>query len=494
MQARQSMLSFVVTLFLCSILVQSVNAMCSSNPQSVFAMSTLDSAQIQQNDFIQVEGLHLKDSQDKPFFVQGINYWSCMNLAAEQEMGGDLTRLQNELDQLKAIGVNVIRIMAASEGAPSIQPFRVYPVMQPFPGQWDERMMIALDRCIAEAGKRKIRVLMVMGNTWQWTGGIAQYVSWANDDEPIPYPRSWDIKASPQRDDGYSGWGNWTEPQEGQGEDDFMHFQARFYKDEKAQKMYEIHLLKILNRINSITGRAYIQDPTILAWEPLNEPQTADAAGKNMMDRSEEDPMIKWHHKISSLIKSIAIYQLSTTGFEAKQSETLFKSLHDHRSIDFCCTHIWAEIWGYYDMFDKSTTSLSKAKAFASSYLEKVRSWSDEIGKPIMLEEFGMARDNWQNRQSTYIYSTKALTTHRDDYFSSLFDIVRDSFRQENGFIGLMPWSYGGMHDTETQRKNSFDMILTGDPPQEPPGWFSILKNDSTMNVMSDWHDQIVRM
>ncbi|PWN36598.1 glycoside hydrolase [Meira miltonrushii] len=458
-------------------------------------MSQFETTQIQQDDFIRVSELGFKDSHDKPFFIQGINYWSCMNLAAEAEMGGNLTRLQVELDRLKEVGVNVIRIMAATEGASAKQPFRVYPVMQPSPGQWDERMFVALDRCIAEAGKRNIRVLMVMGNTWQWTGGIAQYVSWANDDLQIPYPRSWDMKAAPQRDDGYAGWGNWTDAEApSQGGDDFMSFQARFYEDTKAQELYENHLLKVLNRTNSITGRAYVHDPTILAWEPLNEPQTADAAGKKIAGTSEDDPMIAWHHKVSSLIKSKAPHQLSTTGSEAKQSEALFKSLHAHHSIDFCCAHIWAEIWGYYDMLDGSSNSLQKAKHFASKYLDKVRSWSNDISKPIILEEFGMARDNWKNKDSAYTYSTKASTTHRDAYFSHLFEIVFSSFQQRTGFAGLMPWSYGGLFDTETQQYNSFDMVLAGDPPQEPPGWFSVLYNDSTMGLMSKWHEQVVSL
>lgn len=103
-----------------------------------------------------------------------MNYWSCMNLGASYEAGGDIHRLTTELDQLAAVGVNHIRIMAATEGADSKEPFRILPALQTSPGQWDERIFVGLDRCIAEAGKRSIRLTMVMGNTWQWTGGNAQ--------------------------------------------------------------------------------------------------------------------------------------------------------------------------------------------------------------------------------------------------------------------------------------------------------------------------------
>jgi mannan endo-1,4-beta-mannosidase len=97
-----------------------------------------------------------------------------MNLAASKEMGGDVSRLKTELDQLAAVGINHIRIMGATEGAERREPYRILPAIQSLPGHYDERMLAALDRCIAESGKRGIRVTMVMGNTWQWTGGNAQ--------------------------------------------------------------------------------------------------------------------------------------------------------------------------------------------------------------------------------------------------------------------------------------------------------------------------------
>lgn len=44
------------------------------------------------NDFVKVDGLRLKDSKDQSVYLTGINYWACMNLAADKEAGGQYER------------------------------------------------------------------------------------------------------------------------------------------------------------------------------------------------------------------------------------------------------------------------------------------------------------------------------------------------------------------------------------------------------------------
>jgi mannan endo-1,4-beta-mannosidase len=118
----------------------------------------------------------------------GINYWACMNLAADASAGGNYTRLVTELDQMAAKGINHLRIMASSEGAPTPQPFRMNPALMQAPGQYNEEIFKGLDICLAEMSERGMRATMTLNNEWQWSGGFAQYVSWAQNNSPIPYP------------------------------------------------------------------------------------------------------------------------------------------------------------------------------------------------------------------------------------------------------------------------------------------------------------------
>jgi mannan endo-1,4-beta-mannosidase len=49
--------------------------------------------------------------------------------------------------------------------------------------------------------------------------------------------------------------------------------------------------------------------------------------------------------------------------------------------------------------------------------MQKSSKWSADIGKPIFLEEFGMARNNWENKDKEYPYLSSASTSNKDAYF-----------------------------------------------------------------------------
>jgi hypothetical protein len=60
---------------------------------------------------------------------------------------------------------------------------------------------------------------------------------------------------------------------------------------------------------------------------------------------------------------------------------------------------------------------LQTAKDFAVNFMRESSQWSADISKPIFLEEFGMARNNWENKDKEYPYLSSASTTNKDEYF-----------------------------------------------------------------------------
>ncbi|PWZ00668.1 glycoside hydrolase [Testicularia cyperi] len=453
--------------------------------------------QVAANDFIRVDGMRLRDSHGQPYYLTGINYWACMNLAADKDAGGLHDRFITELDQMAAAGINHLRIMAGSEGAPTPQPFRMEPALQSAPGQYDERIFVGLDRCLAEMSKRGMRATMTLNDQWQWSGGFAQYVSWANANEQYDYPPSWNFTAAPQRPGPPGrGWGNYTTTG---SFNTYTDYGNRIYTDVQAEGMFLAHIDTVMNRRNTVNGRLYKDDATIMTWQLANEPQptsTTNLQGPYSLQYppNPSDPMLAWVDRISTYIKKRAPQQLISAGFEGKQGEWYWKAVHTPQNIDYGTTHAWVQNWGIYDMLNSSRANLEAAKSFATEFMTNSSRWANEIGKPVFLEEFGMARDNWQNdvAKGEYQYASKATTTHKDEYFEHIIGLAVKSFMSDSGgYIGTSPWAYGGIYRPETQKANKYGMWWAGDPTHEAPGWYDLYDTDEAINIVKRQHKKV---
>lgn len=393
-----------------------------------FALSTPigneNSAQcIAQDDFVYVDGLRLKNTNGL-YYLTGMNYWACMNLAADESQGGNYSRLITELDQMAAKGINHLRIMASSEGAPTPQPFRMNPALLEAPGKYNEKIFEGLDICLAEMSKRGMRATMTLANEWQWSGGFAQYISWAQNNTQIPYPSSWNLSAPPQRETPGTGWGSYTvEGINARPYNEFTDFANLIYNNKQAEQWYKDHIKTVMNRKNTVTGRLYNEDPTIMTWQLANEPQASGALGYEgpyslSLTANAEDLLFPWVERISAYIRSLAPKQLISVGLESKQGEYYFKQVHNFSTVDYATSHCWVQNWGIYNMNDASEANLRAAEDFAKGFIHDTSQWSLDIGKPIFLEEFGMARDNWETLSKEYPYLSSANTTHKDSYFT----------------------------------------------------------------------------
>ena len=139
----------------------------------------------------------------------GANYWQDMNLGEPEN--GDQQRLMLELDQLQAIGVRNLRVLATSEGDQDMK-YAIHPALQTAPGEYKEDLWLGLDFFLSEMAKRDMTAVMVMGNFLTWSGGFPKYLKWAGQGD-IPYPQ----------DEPYT-WG------------DFANYFKLFYTNDKAKK------------------------------------------------------------------------------------------------------------------------------------------------------------------------------------------------------------------------------------------------------------------
>lgn len=382
------------------------------------------------------------------YFYLGTNYWQGMNLGTELQ-GSDRGRLRRELDQMKKCGISNLRILALSEG-PDNSPYRILPAVQDEPGVLKEEMLVGLDFLLDELKKRDLTAVVVLNNFWQWSGGMGQYVKWHTGDN-IPYP--------PPHENG-----DWNT---------FQKYIARFYTIPAAINQSNEAIKSVVNRKNTVNGILYREDPTIMAWELANEPRGVDQI----------ESMYVWINNTATLIKSLDRNHLVTTGAEGytaspESSGTDFIKMHSSEAIDYTTAHIWIQNWSWYDPANHKT-GYSAAKQKMINYLLKHAEESKRLGKPFVLEEFGIMKDNGS-------FDPTASTINRDEYYRDVFEQVYQLAKHGKA-CGVNFWAWGGEgrpRQPASWWKKGDD--FTGDPPHEPQGWYSVYNTDaSTLKVIS---------
>ncbi len=277
----------------------------------------------------------------KPFAFVGAN------LAV---MHGQLDRQKAEetIAAARADGLTVGRIWALGEGAADAgQWSRAHELFRAGPDGWLEPAFAQLDRVLVAARARGLRLIVVVSNHWSDYGGVPMYLRWAG----LPS----------------SGWGA----------------RDRFYSDEKIRALFRNHLDHLLSRTNSLSGVRYVDDPTILGWELMNESrvQTPEGALQRRAFVTEMARFIKQrdpHHLVSS---GGSIY----TG-RAERAEWL--ALCKLPEIDYCDGHLYPQ-----------STDEVDDRARLDAYIDDRAQLAEHVAhKPIVFGEFGFrtdAREDW---------------------------------------------------------------------------------------------------
>ncbi|MFO1469582.1 MAG: hypothetical protein U1F27_00920 [Turneriella sp.] len=52
------------------------------------------------------------------------------------------------------------------------EPWRIIPAVQPKPGEYNEKLLQGLDFLLHEMRRRNMTAVVVLGNYWQWSGGL----------------------------------------------------------------------------------------------------------------------------------------------------------------------------------------------------------------------------------------------------------------------------------------------------------------------------------
>ena len=388
--------------------------------------------------------------EDYPSHFVGTNFWYGAILASEGE-GGDRARLEKELDFLKENGIINLRVLVGGDGPDGI-PTRVCPTLQKAPGVYNDTIFRGLDYLLAEMAERNMKAVLFVNNSWEWSGGYGMYLEWAGEGKSL-------IPAEV----GYPA---------------FMESVSKFVTSDKAKELYYNHLKHVVGRTNTVTGKAYKDDPAIFSWQIGNEPRCfrADAEG--------QQAFADFMWESAAIIKSIDPNHMVSSGSEGawgcEMSMDLYEKIHSCPDIDYMNIHIWPYNWSWVRE-NTLDTNLPRAIANTDSYIDAHLEVAAKYGKPVVLEEFGFPRDGFQFAKGT-------PTVSRDKYYAHILSKIAASAREGGLFAGLNFWGWGGFAEqSETNLYWQVGDDYCGDPAQEQQGLNSVYACDeSTVNVLKN--------
>ncbi|MCL7027116.1 hypothetical protein MKW94_007096 [Papaver nudicaule] len=320
-----------------------------------------------------------------PFLFNGFNSYWMMHVAAEPT---ERYKISNVFRDASAAGLTVCRTWAFSDGSNQALDLQISP------GVYDERVFQALDFVVSEASNYGIRLILSLVNNYNDYGGRPQYAQWA---------KGAGVQISSDDD---------------------------FYTNPVLKEYYKNHVKKVVTRFNTITKVAYKDDPTIMAWELMNEPRCqADTSGKTVKG---------WVQEMATYTKSIDnkhLLEIGMEGFygdsmpEKKQNNpgyqvgTDFISNHLIKEIDFATIHAYPDIW-------LSGQNDNAQLGFVQKWIWS--HWTDSktiLRKPLVFSEFGKS-----SKDPGYTLNA------RNEYMNAVYSSIYNDARTGGTIAGGLVW------------------------------------------------------
>lgn len=340
------------------------------------------------------------------FYVNGFNAYYLMYVAVDE---GSRSVISQLLQQAVSVGLTVCRTWAFNDGG--------YHALQVSPGQFDEKVFQALDFILHEAKSNGLRVILSLSNNYANMGGKAQYVQWG-------------------RDAGLSL----------SSDDDF-------FTNPTLKGYYKNFLQAVLTRINTLTGVAYKDDPTIFAWELMNEPRCpSDVSG---------DTLYYWIQEMAAYVKSIDSNHLVEAGLEGFYGPSTPDKLQFNPSamqlvtgtdyirfsqipsIDFTSVHSYPDLW-------LPNASFAQQLVFLSSWVRSHISDGYATQKPVLFAEFGFSHNNAE-------YSEK----NRYIFLSAMYSAIYSSATTNGPAAGALLWQICSQELVSTVANDGYGVILS---------------------------------
>src|SRR5665647_2232330 len=286
----------------------------------------------------------------KPFAFAGTNNYRPMFSGTEIVDKIMAATADNHFQVLRTWAFNDI---GRQDGTDSVDPsnttkyFHYWDGKQPAFNDSEDGLKM-LDYVIASAKKHNVKLILPLVNNWGPFGGMDQYVRWAG-----------------------------------------LTYHSDFYTDAKVRQWYKDWATHLLNRVNTVTGVKYKDDPTIMAWELANEPRCDASGALKASPDCKTDTITAWAKEMSTFVRSVDGNHLIGLGDEgficdpARNDWTLdcsqgvdARAIAALDNIDMVGLHLYPDFWKH-------------DPAWSTDYINKHLAIGTELKKPVFLGEFG---------------------------------------------------------------------------------------------------------
>jgi mannan endo-1,4-beta-mannosidase len=210
------------------------------------------------------------------------------------------------LDAARADGLTVVRVWALGEQPVDAAPWSRDYAFRIGPEGWVEESFVHLDRVLAAARARGLRVIVVLGNRWADYGGAPQYLAWAGQGTPLDPAGAPSLLAMPT-----------------------------FVTDPTIRVQYLAHVRRVVGRTNTVSGLPYRDDPTILAWELVNENDAPPRVREALVD---------WTRALAREVHAIDPRHLvgaGHIGYVTRAQRDTWLAVHRLPEIDYADAHAY---------------------------------------------------------------------------------------------------------------------------------------------------------
>ena len=330
--------------------------------------------------FVYASGTHF-ELDGHPFYIAGTNH-HYLHFAYPSEV-------QNFLDDAAALKVNVVRLLAfidigSLDGTTRPTTWHKYDnstyqlnTNGIYFQYWDTETnsiqyndgpngLQHLDYALSECGKRGLKVVVSLTNNWLYVGGVPQYLAWFGMNDSTDH--------------------------------------KLFFTDPRCKTAYKNWINHMVNRVNHYTGVCYKDDPTIMSWELMNEPEAPGAPTSTITN---------WAAEMSAYVKSLDPNHMVGLGEQGYFSRgpgdwkfsgvtgTSFDDLIQIDTLDWGSFHLYPGYWSETSDWGQNTWIPEHINVGAAN------------NKPVILGEFGWKGD----KDTVYDHWCKAIESGNSNWF-----------------------------------------------------------------------------